>query len=170
MITAGIDMGSKTVKVVILIDGKIVSKSKVLTGFDQAKSAENAYAEALKKAGKTRADVSKVIATGAGRKEVPFSNGDITMVAADAKGVAKLFPNAKTIIDIGAEEGRAIKTDGKGKVLDFAVNEKCAAGAGAFVEAMARAMQVSLDEFASFSLQSTKSIPINAQCAIFAES
>lgn len=170
MITAGIDMGAKTVKVVLLDDGKIVAKSLVLTGFDQKKSAEEAYDEALKKAGKTRADVANVIATGLGRKEVPFAKGQVTMVAADAKGVASLFPTARTIIDIGAEEGRGIKTDGKGKVIDFAVNEKCAAGAGTFVETMSRAIEIPLEQMGPMSLKSTQEIPLNATCAVFAES
>lgn len=170
MITAGIDMGAKTVKVVLLNDGKVVARSLVLTGFDQKKSAEDAYDEALKKAGKTRADVANVIATGLGRKEVPFAKGQVTMVAADARGVASLFPTARTIIDIGAEEGRGIKTDGKGKVVDFAVNEKCAAGAGTFVETMSRAIEVPVEQMGPMSLKSTQEIPLNATCAVFAES
>ncbi|MBI4331265.1 MAG: CoA activase [Chloroflexi bacterium] len=170
MITAGVDLGSKTVKVVLLNDGKILAKSLVLTGFDQKKSAEEAFEEALKKAGKTRADVANVVATGLGRKDVTFSKGEVTMVAADAKGVAALFPAARTIIDIGAEEGRGIKTDGKGRVLDFAVNEKCAAGAGTFVEAMSRALEITVEQMGQMSLQSTQETPLNATCAVFAES
>lgn len=170
MITAGIDMGAKTVKVVILNDGQIIAKHLVLTGFDQKKSAEEAFEEALKKAGKSRADVANIVATGLGRKEVDFAKGDVTMVAADAKGVALLFPTARTIIDIGAEEGRGIKTDGKGKVIDFAVNEKCAAGAGTFVEAMSRALEITVEQMGQLSLQSTQETPLNATCAVFAES
>lgn len=170
MINAGIDMGAKTTKVVILNDGRVVSKSLVLTGFDQKKSAEEAYDLALKNAGISKSSVSKIIATGLGRKEVPFATGDITMVAADALGVISQFPNAKTVIDVGAEEGRGIKTDSKGKVVDFAVNEKCAAGAGTFVETMAKAIETTVEEMGPMSLQSTKEIPLNATCAVFAES
>ncbi len=170
MITAGVDMGAKTVKVVLLNDGKIIAKSIVPTGFDQKKSAEEAYEAALKQAGKSRADISNVISTGLGKRDVPFSKGEITMVAADAKGVAKLFPSVRTIVDVGAEEGRGIKTDGKGKVLDFAVNEKCAAGAGTFVESMSRALEVSVEQMGQMSLKSTNETPLNATCAVFAES
>ncbi len=170
MITAGVAMGAKTVKVVILNDGKVIARSIVPTGFDQKKSAEQAFDEALKLAGKTRAEVANIVSTGLGRKEVPFAKGDITMVAADAKGVALLFPTARTIIDVGAEEGRGIKTDGKGKVLDFAVNEKCAAGAGTFVESMARALEITVEQMGQLSLQSTQETPLNATCAVFAES
>ena len=81
-----------------------------------------------------------------------------------------MIPEARTVIDVGAEEGRGIKIEANGKVIDFAVNEKCAAGAGAFAEAMSRALEVSLEEFGQLSLKSDKSIPMNAQCAVFAES
>ncbi len=170
MISAGIDMGAKTVKVVLVNDGRIIGKSIVLTGFDQTKSAEEAFDAALKQAGKTRADVGNIIATGLGRKEVPFAKGEITMVAAAVRGVAAIFPTAKTVIDVGAEEGRGIKTDGKGRVIDFAVNENCAAGAGTFVETMSRALEISLEDMGKMSLQSTQETPLNATCAVFAES
>jgi benzoyl-CoA reductase subunit D len=90
--------------------------------------------------------------------------------AADSRGINRLIPAARTIIDVGAEEGRAIKVGPEGKVLDFAINEKCAAGTGTFVEAMARALEISVEEMAKISLESTKSISMNAQCAVFGES
>ena len=82
----------------------------------------------------------------------------------------RLYPDARTVIDVGAEEGRAIRCNPEGKVLDFALNEKCAAGAGAFTEAMSRALEVNIEEFGSMSLQSENAVPMNAQCAVFAES
>ncbi len=81
-----------------------------------------------------------------------------------------MLPGVKTVIDVGAEEGRAIKCDGNGKVIDFVVNEKCAAGAGAFTEAMARALEVKVEDMGPLSLESKSAIPMNAQCAVFAES
>ena len=90
--------------------------------------------------------------------------------AADARGVVRLVPSAKTVIDVGAEEGRAIKISPEGKVLDFAINEKCAAGTGTFVDTMSRALEIPVEEMAEISLQSTRSIPMNAQCAVFGES
>ena len=89
---------------------------------------------------------------------------------ADARGVITLVPSARTIIDVGAEEGRAIKVSPEGKVLDFAVNDKCAAGTGAFVDTMARALELEVDDMARISLKSTTTIPMNAQCAVFGES
>jgi len=170
MITAGVDCGAKTVKVVILKDGKIVGKNLFLAGIDTAGAAEKAYEEALIAAGLKRGDVDKVWATGVGEKEARFKNAIITEVSADARGGVFLFPSARTVIDVGAEEGRAIRVEDRGKVVDFAINEKCAAGTGAFIEAMARALEVSIEDMGPLSLKSTRAISMNAQCAVFAES
>jgi benzoyl-CoA reductase subunit D len=170
MITAGIDMGAKTTKVVILNENKILAKSLVLTGFEQQEAAEKAMMDALAAANLKRDDIKQIVATGAGRKAVPFAKENVTEVSADARAMAFLYPNVRTLIDVGAEEGRAIKCTSDGKVADFAVNEKCAAGAGTFVEAMARALELKLEEMGALSLQSTTAVPMNAQCTVFAES
>jgi benzoyl-CoA reductase subunit D len=170
MITAGVDCGAKNTKVVLLKDGEIIGKGLVLSGFDQKGAAAQAFEEALKQAGMTKDDINYITATGSGKKEVDFANNTVTEVGADAKGAHKLFPSARTVIDVGAEEGRAIKSDSNGKVVDFAINEKCAAGAGSFTESMARALEVKVEELGDLSLQSTKEIQMNAQCAVFAES
>ncbi len=170
MITAGIDCGAKTVKVVVIKDGQVVGKSLVPAGIDAKGAAEKAFDEALAQAGLSRKDVAKVVSTGTGRKEPTFRDEEVTEVTADARGAVFLFPQARTVIDVGAEEGRAIRVDAAGKVVDFAVNEKCAAGAGAFVEAMARALEVDLEEMGKLSLQAKQAVPMNAQCAVFAES
>jgi predicted CoA-substrate-specific enzyme activase len=170
MITAGIDYGAKTVKVVALEDGKIKGRSMALAGFDTKVAAHKAFEEVLKQAGIAREDVQRVCATGSGAGEPLFRDMSITEVGADARGAVHLIPKARTVIDVGAEEGRAIRVDERGKVVDFAVNERCAAGAGAFVEAMARALEVSLEDMGKLSLQSIKAVPMNAQCAVFAES
>jgi benzoyl-CoA reductase subunit D len=170
MITAGVDVGNKFTKAVILKDGEVVGRGYVLSGFDQRQAAEEALNQALKIAGLQREDIKKIVATGAGKAEVTFAGSTITEVGAAAKGAIKLFPAARTVVDVGAEEGRALKMDETGKVVDFALNEKCAAGAGSFVEAMARALEVSLEEMGPLALKSTKAVPMNAQCAVFAES
>ena len=170
MITAGMDVGAKTVKVMILKDGEIMGKGMATAGLEADGANQEAWDMALKDAGITREEVGRVIATGSRREEVRGFDGEASEVITDARAMTIMNPEIRTIIDVGAEEGRAIKTNPEGKVLDFAVNEKCAAGAGAFIEAMARAMQVSIEEFGALSLESTKVIPINAQCAIFAES
>lgn len=170
MITAGIDMGSKNIKVVILKDGEKIGKGLVLAGFETIKSAEEAFAMALDAAGIKMEDLDSIVATGAGRKHAPYTDKDITEVGGDAKAVLKLYPSARTVIDVGAEEGRAIRCNEAGKVVDFALNEKCAAGAGAFTESMSRALEVTVEELGRMSLESDKEIPMNAQCAVFAES
>jgi predicted CoA-substrate-specific enzyme activase len=181
MITAGIDMGSRSVKVVLLEEIKVdgapqlkyaVKKTHLMMpgDIDADQAAEKAFTEALAAAGVKRDQVKTVFATGAGRKQVAFAAEGITEMTAGAKGAVYMFPNARTVVDVGAEEGRGMKTDAEGRATDFAGNEKCAAGAGSFAEAMSRALQMSLKEFGEASLQSDKTIPMNAQCTVFAES
>jgi benzoyl-CoA reductase subunit D len=170
MIAAGLDMGAKTIKALILKDGEIVGRAVGLAGLEQRENAEKVLGEALSAAGIERDDVEKWCATGAGRAYTPVEGEEVTEVTAAARGVCLRYPHAKTVIDVGAEEGRAIRVEETGKVIDFAINEKCAAGAGAFTEAMSRALEVKLEELGSLSLESTKHIPMNAQCTVFAES
>ena len=170
MITAGIDMGAKNIRVLILKDGEVLARSEQLAGFETEESAKIAFRKALDQAGLTMEQIDRIVATGAGRESAPLAQDSVTDVGAAARGAITLVPQARTVIDVGAEEGRAIKTDEAGKVIDFAVNEKCAAGAGSFTEAMSRALEVPLEEFGKLSLKATKTIPMNAQCAVFAES
>ena len=170
VITAGIDMGIQTVKVVILKDGAVLSRSKTISGFEPKNSAEQAFKEALETAKIPLADVVYVLATGSGMDMAPHSKGNVSMMGAVAKAGVHLFPSARTVIDIGAEEARAVKCDEKGIMLDFVVNERCAAGAGAFIEAMARALEVKLEDMGPLSLQAEHASPINASCVIFGES
>lgn len=181
MITAGIDMGSRTVKVVLLEDLKVDGAPQLRYGvktthimfpgdLDADQAAEQAFADALAGAGVDRSQVKSIYATGAGRKMVKFATESVTEMTAGARGATFMFPSARTVVDVGAEEGRGIKADANGKATDFAGNEKCAAGAGSFAEAMSRALQLTLQEFGEASLRSDKSIPMNAQCTVFAES
>jgi benzoyl-CoA reductase subunit D len=142
----------------------------VLTGFDQGKAVEESLDMAAKQAGIVCTDIQRIFGTGSGKHAVRVANGAVSDIQAMAKGAVYFFPKARTVADVGAEEGRAAKLDDKGHPLDFAVNEKCAAGAGAFIEAMARALEITIEEMGAICLQSDKEIPINAQCAIFAES
>jgi benzoyl-CoA reductase subunit D len=170
VITAGIDMGTQSVKVVILKDGAIISRGQAFSGFDPATAAEQAVSEALRKARLSLTDVDHVTATGSGTDMAPYANSTISMMGADAKAGVYLFPKARTIIDVGAEEARAVKCDEKGIMMDFVVNERCAAGSGTFIEAMARALEVKLEEMGPLSLRAERASPINATCVIFGES
>ncbi|MFQ5979369.1 MAG: acyl-CoA dehydratase activase [Candidatus Heimdallarchaeota archaeon] len=170
MAVAGIDVGAKTVKVVIMRNGDVLSKTLVITGFDQVESVNQALDEALNIASLSRDQLDKIVATGVGGNVVDFAAESIPEVRSAALGAVSLLPNVRTVIDVGAEEGRATKTSPDGKVVDFVINEKCSAGAGIFVEAMARAIEVQLEEMGPMSMRSTKAVPMNAQCSVFAES
>jgi predicted CoA-substrate-specific enzyme activase len=170
MITAGIDMGAKFIKAVILKDDHVLSQSIGSSGREKGRYAQQVFDQALKKAGLLEADVKHIMATGTGREMVHFANDHVTVVVADAKGAAWLFPSARTVIDVGAEEGRGIRIGPGGKVVDFALNEKCAAGAGTFTETMARTLELKLEDMGKLSLASQRSVAMNAQCVVFAES
>lgn len=169
MNTAGIDIGIKTTKAVLLDDDKIVARACVLTGWEPQQAGESALAAALAGAGMARDDVPHIVATGAGRQGFSLAQRDVTEVTADARALAFLHPNVRTVIDVGAEEARALKC-ASGRMMDFAVNEKCAAGAGVFIETMARTLEVSLDEMGALSLQAVGAATLNSQCTVFAES
>ncbi len=170
MITVGIDMGIQAIKVVILKDGDVIARAKTFSGFEPTKAAEQAFAEAIKEASTKKEDISLVLATGSGMDMAPYSNGNVSMMGADAKAGVALFPSARTVIDVGAEEARSVKCDERGIMLDFVVNERCAAGAGTFIEAMARALEVKMEDMGPLSLKAERASPINASCVIFGES
>ena len=170
MVVSGIDVGGKNIHAVIMSNGDILAKGNAVAGINKAEAVETLFREVLGQTSLKREQVERVVATGSAGKRVAFAEGVIPDAAADSRGINRLVPSARTIIDVGAEEGRAIKISPEGKVLDFAINEKCAAGTGTFVEAMARALEISVEEMAKISQDSTKSISMNAQCAVFGES
>ena len=170
MITSGNGFRNAKSKSRILKDGAVAARGQAFSGFDPTKAAEEAVAEALKKANLKLSDVAYFVATGSAMDMAPYANSTVSMMGADAKAGVYLFPKARTIIDVGAEEARAVKCDEKGVMVDFVVNERCAAGAGAFIEAMARALEVKLEDMGPLSLKAERASPINASCVIFGES
>ncbi len=170
MITIGMDLGTQRVQVVILKDGSVVARAWAFSGFDPTKAAEQASEEALKTANLKLSDVNNFAATGSSTEMAPYAYSKVSMMSADAKAGVFLIPNARTIIDVGAEEARGVKCDEKGVMVDFVVNERCAAGAGAFIEAMARALEVKTEDMGLLSLKAERASPINASCVIFGES
>lgn len=164
------DLGTQRVKAVILKDNIVVAREQAFSGFDPTKAAEETVKMILKKAGLQKSDIDCFVATGSATEMVPYASSTVSMVGADAKAGTFLFPNARTIIDVGAEEARAVKCNEKGMMVDFVVNERCAAGAGTFIEAMSRALEVGLEEMGPLSLKAERASPINASCVIFGES
>jgi benzoyl-CoA reductase subunit D len=164
------DLGTQRVKVVILKDSLVVGRGQEFCGFDPTKATETAVSAALKQANIQQSDIAHFAATGSAVELAPYQNSTVSMMSADAKAGVFLVPGARTIIDVGAEEARAVRCDERGIMMEFVVNERCAAGAGAFIEAMARALEVKLEEMGPLSLKAERSSPINASCVIFGES
>jgi benzoyl-CoA reductase subunit D len=170
MITAGIDCGAKNTRTVILKDGEIIGRGIVETGFDQGQAVRESLEIALKEAGITSDELAHIGGTGSGAKEIAVADVKVNDIKAISAAAHFFFPNSRTVADVGAEEARAAKFNEKGAVEDFVINDKCAAGAGAFLEAMGRALETPLTEIGPLALTSDNPIPLNAQCAIFAES
>ena len=169
MITAGIDVGVKTVKAVIVKDNEIVASGIASSdGFERKKAAEQLWNKVLQQAKLSASDVDSVIATGTGKSDVSFANNNVVEPVADVEAALWLFPSARTVIDVGAEQIRVVKFDGTGKVSNYTLNQQCGAGLGTFAEAMARALGVTLDEMSQLARKSKKEISINAECGIYA--
>jgi benzoyl-CoA reductase subunit D len=169
-ISAGIDIGTQRVKVAILKDNQILALTQKFAGFEPTKAAEQALEEAIEQANISRQDIQHITATGAGVDMASFADSTVSMMGADAKAGAYYFPSARTVVDVGAEDARAVKCDENGIMIDFVVNARCAAGAGTFIEAMSRALEVEMEDMGSISLKAERASPINASCVIFAES
>jgi len=169
MIVAGCDVGSLTGKAVILKDGEILSYSIVPTTPKPEKTAQNAMDEALKKGNLTLDKIDYIVGTGYGRVKIPFANSELSELSCHGKGAHSLIPSIKTIIDVGGQDCKVIKVDKNGKILDFAMNDKCAAGTGRFLEVMAKTLELQLGELGPISLQSKNQAKITAQCSVFAE-
>lgn len=170
MITAGIDIGSLWTKGVVLQDNRICAYEIQPTGMQSGAAAEKVFEHALVKAQLSRSDIGKIIATGYGRAIVPWATRTITEITCTARGIHWFRPSARTVIDIGGQDVKAIRLDADGSVMDFAMNDKCAAGTGRFIEVMAQAAGVTLEEIGDFSLRATSKVEISSVCTVFAES
>lgn len=171
MLVAGLDIGSITTEALLFEKNKgILSYTIVQTGADSKKSAEIALEKVLAYPSKQRSDLSYIVATGCGRKRADFANQAITEITCIAKGVNFLFPEARTVIDIGGQDTKVIRIDEKGRVVEFEMNDKCAAGTGRFIEVMAKALNVELEKIGDISLQHKKELTISSICTVFAES
>jgi benzoyl-CoA reductase subunit D len=171
MFVAGIDVGSRYIKALIINDSKkIIAKKKLPSSFENRSLIKNLIKDLSGEVGIDFNQIKKIGITGSGRDTVDIEGIFSSEVMSAGKAVYYLYPEVRTIIEVGAEESRAIKVNSCGKVVDVVVNEKCAAGTGTFVELMARTLEISLEEFGKMALQSESRIPMNAQCIVFAES
>lgn len=171
MLVAGIDIGSITTEALLFDKDKgIVGYTILQTGADSKKTAEIALEKALAFPGKGESDISYIVATGCGRKRATFAKEAVTEITCIARGVNFLFPEARTIIDIGGQDTKVIRVDEKGRVTEFEMNDKCAAGTGRFIEVMAKALNVDLDKIGEISLNHKKELTISSICTVFAES
>jgi len=166
----GIDIGSASSKVVILKDGKEVIAASVLQVGTGTSGPEQALHEALEKSGLSRQDISKVVTTGYGRFAFEDADRQISEISCHAKGVYFQFPNARTIIDIGGQDAKAIRIDKNGAVKQFFMNDKCAAGTGRFLDVMSRVLEITVGELAEYSERAEFAASISSTCTVFAES
>lgn len=169
-IFAGLDVGSMATKAVLLSNGSILASRINPTGADPRAAGERALDKVLSDAGRSYPELSYVVGTGYGRINLPFVNKTLTELTCHAKGAHFIHPEARTVIDIGGQDSKVILLDSNGNMVDFAMNDKCAAGTGRFLEVMANALELSLDGLSSCALQSPKPCPITNTCAVFAES
>ncbi len=167
----GCDVGSTTGKAVILNGAGIVASAVVPSEIDPAQTAEIVLREACRQIEGLRdiRDLSCLIGTGYGRNEVPFAHENISEISCHAMGVHFCDPSIRTIIDIGGQDVKGIALDEGGGVLEFAMNDKCAAGTGRFLEMMSRIFRMELDQFSELSLKAERVIPVTSQCSVFAE-
>jgi predicted CoA-substrate-specific enzyme activase len=169
--TAGLDLGSTYTKVVVLDEeNRIAARVLKPTGFKFADVAANAYAEALAQAGITAQEVGYVVNTGFGRNQAPIADAQVTDLTAAARGAAFFFPGTRTILDVGGQTMKATRVGEGARVKSFRLNDKCAAGTGAFLEKTARYMGYSTAEIGPLVSTSKEAVPISGVCAVFAES
>jgi predicted CoA-substrate-specific enzyme activase len=170
MITAGIDIGSRASKAVVLMDSQIVASYIGDTGAESVVTSRTTMAKTLEGSGIRLEAIEYIVATGYGRVLVPFANENISEISCHARGVNYFFPSVRTILDMGGQDCKAISVDSEGKVTDFVMNDKCAGGTGRFLEMIAEVLNVPLSEIGSTALQSKGAIPFNTICAVFARS
>lgn len=166
----GIDSGSQNTKAVILKDGVLLKTAITSTDFDALAAAKKVYNDLLEPLEIQEAEVDAVISTGTSRNLITFATGSVNEIIAAAAGAHFADPNAHMVLDMGAEAARAILLDENGAAKTYEVNDRCASGAGTFIETVARALQITPEEMGDYSLRADKDIAMKAQCVVFVES
>ena len=168
---AGVDVGSTQTKAVIINENReIVSRSLIDTGANVVVAAENAYVEALKNGNIREEEVEYVVGTGYGRYKVTFGDTQITEISCHGRGAVHMYPGTRTVVDMGGQDTKAIRVNATGEILDFCMNDKCAAGTGRFLGAAAAALEIPLEELGGTALRAEKAVKISTTCTVFAES
>ena len=169
-LTAGIDIGSITAKAALLRDGELLGTKTIFTGYNAEAAGRRVFEELLTELGLVSRDIVRIVATGYGRRSVSMAHKTVTEITCHAAGAHFLDPSIRSLIDIGGQDSKAVAMDECGRVTNFAMNDKCAAGTGRFLEVMARALEADLDEFGMLSLRAEHPAKISSLCTVFAES
>jgi predicted CoA-substrate-specific enzyme activase len=172
-IAAGVDVGSTQTKAVIMSDNgglQILARAIVDTGANVQRAAERAFDKCCQEAGLQSGAVGFVVGTGYGRYKIAFGNAQMTEITCHAKGASFLCPGTRTVIDMGGQDSKAISVGANGEVLDFVMNDKCAAGTGRFLANSAEVMGITLDEVGPLSLEAKHPVKIATVCTVFVES
>jgi predicted CoA-substrate-specific enzyme activase len=168
---AGVDVGSTQSKAAIVDeDGNLIATALDETGANVVQAAERVYEQALRSAKLREEEVDYIIGTGYGRYKVTFGNAQVTEISCHGRGAVKMFPDTRTVIDMGGQDTKAISVSPSGEINDFCMNDKCAAGTGRFLGAAAMALDLSLAELGPTALKSDKPVRISTTCTVFAES
>ena len=170
-LSAGVDVGSTQTKAVIINEGlEIVGRSLIDTGANVVQAAEKAYLNALNDSGRREEEVTYVIGTGYGRYKVTFGDTQVTEISCHGRGAVHMFPKTRTVLDMGGQDTKAIRVSETGEIVDFCMNDKCAAGTGRFLGAASMALDIPLDKLGPTALKSEKPVKISTTCTVFAES
>ncbi len=171
MYILGIDSGSTSTNAVLINEKKEILACAVLrTGAKSAESAARIRAEVLETAGLKEEDIRCTVSTGYGRVSIPFADKNVTEISCHARGAHFINPDVRTILDIGGQDSKAIRLNETGDVIDFVMNDKCAAGTGRFLEMMANTLEVGIEALGPLSLKSKENVEISSMCSVFAES
>ena len=168
---AGVDVGSTQTKAVILDeDRQITARALIDTGANVVKAAEDAYVAALQTSGLGEQEIDYVVGTGYGRYRVTFGNTQVTEISCHGRGAVHMFPGTRTVLDMGGQDTKAIRVHPSGEIVDFCMNDKCAAGTGRFLGAAAVALDLPLAELGPTALRGERAVKISTTCTVFAES
>ena len=170
MLTIGIDVGSITTKAAIAKDDELIADKVVFTGYNARMAGEQVFESIIGECGIQRDSIDRIISTGYGRNSLEFADRAVTEITCHAAGAYYLDRGVRSVIDIGGQDSKAIAVSDTGSPMDFAMNDKCAAGTGRFLEVMARALEVDLEEFGDVSSKAQQPAPISSLCTVFAES